>query len=223
VSASPSVGKHGSCRGGQGTAVAIANRDALQRADAVVLAVPFRVLKGVTDEIAESLTGKFLVVPSHPVGLDARGKVARLPPKGQSFRKWYRRGLDRRLRSGQCRPIRFESFGDPSPERAVLVEVIDDGRAGEDVERSIRPAGFERMKVTGSKGRVESRPAATSTMSSSAPRVRLALELADLAVVNGVYAVPAEARDSTRGFTGATNTVTRDRWRSHDIDRNIHA
>jgi NADP oxidoreductase coenzyme F420-dependent len=136
--------------------VAVASRDALQRADAVVLAVPFRVLKGVTDEIAESLSGKFLVVPSCPVGLDARGKVARLPPKRQSFRKWYRRGLDRRWRSGQCRPIRFESFGDPSPERAVLVEVIDDGRAGEDVERSIRPAGFERMKVTGSKGRVES-------------------------------------------------------------------
>jgi hypothetical protein len=174
--------------------------------------VPFRVLKGVTDEIAESLTGKFLVVPSYPVGRPRRTRQGRTSPAERAiFSEVVPAGARSAMALGTMSADRFESFGDPSPERAVLVEVIDDGRAGEDVERSIRPAGFEQMKVTGSKGRVESRPAATFTISSSAPRVRLALELVDLAVVNGVCAVPAEARESTRGFTGATNTVTRDR------------
>jgi predicted dinucleotide-binding enzyme len=43
----------------------------LQGADAVILALRFGVLKGVIEEIADSLTDKLVVVPSNPVGLDA--------------------------------------------------------------------------------------------------------------------------------------------------------
>ena len=51
------------------------NRDALQGADAVVLALRFGVLKGVIDEIAGSLADTLVVVPSNPLGLDAHGNV----------------------------------------------------------------------------------------------------------------------------------------------------
>ena len=64
---------------GPAAVVAVDNRDALQGADAVVLALRFTVLKGVIDEIADSLTDKLVVVPSNPVGLDAQGNVVTSP------------------------------------------------------------------------------------------------------------------------------------------------
>ena len=60
---------------GRAAVVAAGNRDALQGADAVVLALRFTVLKGVIDEIADLLTGKLVVVPSNPLTIDAQGNV----------------------------------------------------------------------------------------------------------------------------------------------------
>jgi 8-hydroxy-5-deazaflavin:NADPH oxidoreductase len=51
---------------GRAAVVAAGNRDALQGAEAVVLALRFTALKGVIDEIAGSLTGKLVVVPEQP-------------------------------------------------------------------------------------------------------------------------------------------------------------
>jgi 8-hydroxy-5-deazaflavin:NADPH oxidoreductase len=68
-------------------AAADSNRDALRGADAVVLALRFAVLKGVIGEIAGPLTGKLVVVPSNPFGIDAQGNVSRLLPEGQSSGK----------------------------------------------------------------------------------------------------------------------------------------
>ena len=51
---------------GRAAVVATDNRDALQGADAVVLALRFAVLKGVIDEIADPLADKLVVVPSNP-------------------------------------------------------------------------------------------------------------------------------------------------------------
>src|SRR5580700_10551314 len=62
---------------GRAAAVAADNLDALRGAEAVVLALRFTVLKGVIGEIAGSLVGKLVVVPSNPVTLDAQGNVAR--------------------------------------------------------------------------------------------------------------------------------------------------
>jgi hypothetical protein len=51
----------------------------------------------------------------------------------------------------------FESSANRSPERAVLFYVTDDDRADEEVERLIRTAGFEPVKVGGieQSGRLE--------------------------------------------------------------------
>ncbi len=51
----------------------------------------------------------------------------------------------------------FESSSNRSPELAVLFYATDDDRAGEEVERLIRTAGFEPVKVGGieQSGRLE--------------------------------------------------------------------
>jgi 8-hydroxy-5-deazaflavin:NADPH oxidoreductase len=69
---------------GRAAVVAVDNRDALQGAAAVVLALRFAARKGVIDEIANSLTDKLVVIPSNPLATDAQGNVVRLLPKGQS-------------------------------------------------------------------------------------------------------------------------------------------
>jgi predicted dinucleotide-binding enzyme len=69
---------------GRAAVVAADNRDALQGADAVVLALRFTVLKGVIDGIAGPLSGKLVVVPSNPLTVDARGDVSRVLPEGRS-------------------------------------------------------------------------------------------------------------------------------------------
>src|SRR3984885_3401066 len=51
---------------GRAAVVAVDNRDALQGAGAVILALRFTVLKSVIDEIAGALAGKVVVVQRNP-------------------------------------------------------------------------------------------------------------------------------------------------------------
>jgi 8-hydroxy-5-deazaflavin:NADPH oxidoreductase len=138
---------------GPAAVVAGDNCDALQGADAVVLALRFTVLKGVIDEIADRLTDKLVVVPSNPLGIDAQGNVSRLLPKGQSSGKvvagWLPAGARLAMAFGTLSADIFESSSKRSPELAVLFYVTDDDRAGEEVERLIRTAGFEPVKAGG--------------------------------------------------------------------------
>jgi hypothetical protein len=146
---------------GRAAVVAAGNRDALQGADAVVLALRFTVLKGVIGEIAGSLAGQVVVVPSNPVGLDAQGDVVRLLPEGQSSGKvvagWLPAGAHFAMAFGTMSAGLFESSSNRSPEPAVLFYATDDDRAGEEAERLIRTAGFEPVKAggIGQSGRLE--------------------------------------------------------------------
>ena len=146
---------------GRAAVAAAGNRDALQGADAVVLALRFTVLKGVIDEIAGSLTDKLVVVPSNPLSTDAQGNVRRLLPEGQSSGKvvagWLPAGARLAMAFGTMSADLLESSGNRSPEPAVLFYVTDDGHAGEEVERLIRTAGFGPVKVGGieQSGRLE--------------------------------------------------------------------
>ncbi len=138
---------------GQSAVVAGDNRDALQGADAVVLALRFTALKGVIDEIANSLAGKLVVVPSNPLTLDAQGKVVGLLPKGQPsgevVAEWMPAGARLAMAFGTLSADVLESSSNRSSELAVLFYVTDDERAGEEVERLIRTAGFEPVKAGG--------------------------------------------------------------------------
>ena len=88
--------------------VAVDNHDALQGADAVVLALRFTVLKGVIDEIADPLAGKLVVVPSNPLTIDAQGNLSRVLPEGQSSGQvvagWLPAGCVWPWRLELCRP-----------------------------------------------------------------------------------------------------------------------
>jgi len=146
---------------GRAAVVAAGNRDALQGADAVVLALRFTVLKGVIDEIAGPLAGKLVVVPSNPVTSDADGNISRVLPEGRSSGEvvagWLPAGARLAMAFGTLPADLFESSSNRSPEPAVLFYVTDDDRAGEKAERLIRMAGFEPVKAGGLKqsGRLE--------------------------------------------------------------------
>jgi predicted dinucleotide-binding enzyme len=146
---------------GRPAVAAVDNHDALQGADAVVLALRFTVLKGVIDEIADALTDKLVVVPSNPVGIDAQGNLSRLLPKGQSSGEvvagWLPAGTRLAMAFGTMSADLFESSSHRSPEPAVLFYVTGDDRAGEEVGRLIRTAGFEPVKAGGieQSGRLE--------------------------------------------------------------------
>ena len=121
----------------------------------------FTVLKGVIDEIADPLADKLVVVPSNPFSLDAQGKVSRLLPKGQSSGEvvagWLPAGARVAMAFGTMSGHLFEASSHRSPEPAVLFYATDDDRAGKEVERLIRTAGFEPVKVGGieQSGRLE--------------------------------------------------------------------
>ena len=146
---------------GRAAVVAAGNRDAFQGAGAVVLALRFTVLKGVIDEIAGLLAGKVVVVPSNPVSADAHGNVSRVLPEGQSSGKvvggWLPAGARLAMAFGTLPADLLESSGNRSPESAVLFYVTGDDRAGGEVERLIRTAGFEPVKAGGleQSGRLE--------------------------------------------------------------------
>jgi predicted dinucleotide-binding enzyme len=146
---------------GPAAVVAASNRDALQGADAVVLALRFTVLKGVIDEIADPLAGKLVVVPSNPLTTDAHGNVVRVLPEGQSsgvvVAGWLPAGARLAMAFGTLTADLLESAANRSPEPAVLFYATDDDRAGQEVERLIRTAGFEPVKAGGLRqsGRLE--------------------------------------------------------------------
>jgi hypothetical protein len=138
---------------GPAAVVAAGNRDALQGADAVVLALRFTALKGVIDEIAGPLAGKLAVVPSNPFGIDAQGNLVRLLPAGQSsgtvVAGWLPAEARFAMAFGSMSADLLESSSNRSPEPAALFYAADDDRAGEEVGRLIRIAGFEPVKVGG--------------------------------------------------------------------------
>ena len=138
---------------GHAAVAADGNRDALQGAGAVILALRFTVLKSVIDEIAGPLAGKVVVVPSNPLTADAHGNVSRVLPKGHSSGKvvagWLPAGARLAMAFGTMSAALFESAANRSPEPAVLFYATDDDRAGEEVERLIRAAGFEPVKAGG--------------------------------------------------------------------------
>ena len=146
---------------GRAAVVAADNRDALQGAGAVVLALRFTVLKAVIDEIAGPLTGKLVVVPSNPLTTDAQGNVSRVLPEGQASGEvvagWLPAGARLAMAFGTLSADLLESSGNRSPESAVLFYAADDDRAGQEVERLIRTAGFEPVKAGGieQSGRLE--------------------------------------------------------------------
>jgi 8-hydroxy-5-deazaflavin:NADPH oxidoreductase len=138
---------------GRGAIAAADNRGALDGAGAVVLALRFTVLPDVIAEIADQLADKLVVVPSNPVSADALGNVSRVLPEGQSSGRvvagWLPAGARLAMAFGTLPADLLESSSRQSPQQAVLFYATDDDRAGQQVERLIRTAGFEPVKAGG--------------------------------------------------------------------------
>jgi predicted dinucleotide-binding enzyme len=138
---------------GRVAVVADDNRDALQGADAVLLALRFTALKDVIAEIADSLTDMLVVVPSNPLSVDEQGNVVHLLADGQSSGEvvtgWVPAAARLAMAFGSMSADLFESSSKRLPDPAVLFYVTDDHQAGVEVERLIRAAGFEPVKVGG--------------------------------------------------------------------------
>jgi 8-hydroxy-5-deazaflavin:NADPH oxidoreductase len=137
---------------GGASVVASDNREALQGVDAVILALRFPALEGVIDEISGALSDELVLVPSNPVGLDDQGQVVRLLPEGRAsgevVAEWLPAGVRLAMAFDTMSADLFESSSNRSPERAVLFYATDD-HGTEDVDRLIRTAGFEPMKIGG--------------------------------------------------------------------------
>jgi 8-hydroxy-5-deazaflavin:NADPH oxidoreductase len=133
--------------------VASDNRDAVPGAETVVLALRFTVLQSVITEVAESLPGKVVVVPSNPVTADAHGNVSRVLPEGQNSGEviagWLPPGTHLAMAFGSMSANLLESASHRSPDPAILFYATDDDGAGQEVERLIRTAGFEPVKAGG--------------------------------------------------------------------------
>jgi predicted dinucleotide-binding enzyme len=146
---------------GPGAVAASGNRDALAGADAVILALRFTVLPGVIAELGDQLADKLVVVPSNPVSADAQGNVSRVLPEGQPSGRavagWLPAAARLAMAFGTLPADLLESSSRQSPQPAVLFYATDDDRAGQEVERLIRVAGFEPEKVGGldQSGRLE--------------------------------------------------------------------
>jgi 8-hydroxy-5-deazaflavin:NADPH oxidoreductase len=138
---------------GPAAVVASDNLDAVRDADAVVLALRFPALEGVIGEVADQLGDMLVVIPSNPVGLDAQGNVAHLLSKGQSSGEvvagWLPEGARLAMAFGTMSADLLQSSSNRSPEPAVLFYATGDDRAGEEIERLIRTAGFEPVKIGG--------------------------------------------------------------------------
>ena len=161
ASADPELARTLAATIGPTATVAADNHEAIQGADAVVLALRFGVLEGVLGEIADGLVDQVVVVPSNPVGLDAGGGVVRLLPEGESsgevVGRWVPEHAHLALAFGTMSADLLEASSRRSPDPAVLFYAADDDRAGREVERLIRVAGFEPMKIGGleQSGRLE--------------------------------------------------------------------
>ena len=134
--------------------------DAIDGADTVVLAVWLDVSKELIAENAHVLVNKVVVDPSNPLGFDEAGQMIRTLPDDQSSGSV----LSALLPASSHYVKAFGTItadalasGANRERRVVLFYATDDEIAGTMIERLIRVAGFEPLKVGGvaDAGRIE--------------------------------------------------------------------
>jgi hypothetical protein len=125
--------------------------DAIEGADTVVLALWLDTTRELLARSASLLDGKVVVDPSNPIGFE-NGQMIRTLPDGESASDIvsgllpasaaYVKGF------GSLAATDLASHDNREP-RVVLFYATDDDRAGTTIERLIRAAGFDPLKVGG--------------------------------------------------------------------------
>jgi len=125
----------------------------MERADTVIFAVWFDVLRDLVAQNTARLAGKVVIDPSHPIGPDGKGGFKRTLPDGVSSGSVIARMLPPRAHFvkafGTVSAEHLANASNRSPERAVLFYATDDDAAGVRAERLISLAGFAAVKVGG--------------------------------------------------------------------------
>ena len=129
------------------------NRDAVERANTVVLALWLDPMKNVISEIADLLPGKVVIDTSNPIAVGTDGSITRTLPEGRSSGQLVS-GL---LPAGAMYVKAFGTLSAPllgssarrAPDPAVLFYATDATAARPEVERLIRAAGFEPVLAGG--------------------------------------------------------------------------
>lgn len=132
---------------------ALNNCDAVQRADNIVFALWLDPMREVIDEVADLLPGKVVVDPSNPVSVAADGTLTRTLPEGQSsggvVASLLPKGTGFVKAFGSIAATLMGSNAHRAPKRAVLFYATDDAKAATEIERLIRVAGFDPVRVGG--------------------------------------------------------------------------
>ena len=138
---------------GVGATAARDNREAVRRADTVVLALWLEPMRAVIEQVADLLPGKLVIDPSNPVSYSADGKVSRTLPDGQSSGEVVSGLLPAGTRFakafGTMSAPMLGSGANRQPASAVLFYATDDDTAAAEVERLIHLAGFEPIRAGG--------------------------------------------------------------------------
>ena len=146
---------------GSGATAATNNREAVERADSVFLALWLGQMQAVIDEIGDLLQGKLVIDPSNPISVGADGTITRTLPDGQSaggvVSGWLPDGARYAKAFGTLPPQLLSSGANRTPDRAVLFYATDDPTTATQVERLIRIAGFDAVQagVVTDSGRIE--------------------------------------------------------------------
>jgi 8-hydroxy-5-deazaflavin:NADPH oxidoreductase len=138
---------------GGGASAALNNRDAIQRADNVLLALWLSSTREVIDEVVDLLRDKLVIDPSNPVLVAADGTLTRTLPEGESSGELVASLLPQGTRFvkafGSMGATQLASNAHRMPQRAVLFYATDDAKAAAEVERLIQIAGFDPMRAGG--------------------------------------------------------------------------
>jgi hypothetical protein len=134
-----------------GHAEAVSVEEAVERADVLVLAVWFDVVKQLIEEYGERLAGKVIVDPTNAVGPDEKGGYRKVIGEQESSGQI----LAALLPSGARLVKAFGTLSAPTlaaaarrePERAVLFYAADDDAASDLVADLIRTDGYEPVLV----------------------------------------------------------------------------
>jgi predicted dinucleotide-binding enzyme len=136
-------------------------QNAIAGADAVVLALWLDNMREVIPQQAHLLDGKVVVDPSNPIGFDANGQIIRTLPDDQSagaiVSALLPTGAHYVKAFGTLAAEALAGSANREPRCAALFYATDDDTAATTVERLIRAAGFDPLKVGGAAdaGRIE--------------------------------------------------------------------
>ena len=138
---------------GRNAQAATSNRDAIERASTVVLALWLDPMKSVIQEVADLLPGKVVIDTSNPIAVGADGSISRTLPEGESSGELVSSLLPGGTRYakafGTLSAGLLASSANRSPDSAVLFYATDDAEARTEVERLITAAGFAAVRAGG--------------------------------------------------------------------------